>query len=174
MEHSGVEPDLITSAKGMAGGYPIAAVVGKTDIMDAPSPGGIGGTYAGSPVSCAAALAVIDVIEEEGLVQSAVRVGEHFKRRLEALKTEHPDIIGDIRCDRGAMMAVELIKDGDPEQPNAELVAKVVPEAYKRGLVILKCGIRGNTFRFLPALGIPTELIDEGMDIFEASLKSAL
>jgi len=174
MEHSGVEPDLMTTAKGMAGGYPIAGVVGKAEIMDAPAPGGLGGTYAGSPVGCSAALAVIDVIKEEGLVENANKIGQHFKRRLEDLKTKYPEVIGDIRCDRGAMMAVELVKNGDADQPNAELTAKLVPEAYKRGLCVLKCGIRGNTFRFLPALNISEDLIDEGMDILEACFKAVL
>ena len=174
MEHSGVEPDLTTVAKGMAGGYPLAGVVGKAEIMDAPAPGGLGGTYAGSPVSCSAALAVIEVIEEEGLVERANEIGAKFKARLEALQAKYPDVIGDIRCDRGAMMAIELVKDGDPNQPNPELTAKLVPEVYSRGLVVLKCGIRGNAFRFLPALNIPDGLIDEGLDILEASFDACV
>ena len=174
IEHSGVEPDLITVAKGMAGGYPLAGVVGKAEIMDAPAPGGLGGTYAGSPVGCSAALAVIEVIEEEGLVEKASAIGAKFKARLEALQTKYPDLIGDIRCDRGAMMAIELVKDGDADKPNAELTAKLIPEAYSRGLVVLKCGIRGNTFRFLPALNISDELVDEGLDILEASFEACI
>ena len=110
-EYSGVEADLITVAKGMAGGYPIAGVVGKAAIMDAPEPGGLGGTYAGSPVGCAAALAVIDVIEEENLIQASNRIAKTFNKRLSALQEKHPEIIGDIRTDRGAMMAVELVQD---------------------------------------------------------------
>lgn len=172
MEHSGIEPDLITMAKGMAGGYPISAVVGKADIMDAPAPGGLGGTYAGSPIGCTAALAVIDVIKEEGLVQKATHIGQVFKGRLEKLRTQYPDIIGDIRCDRGAMMAVEIVKNGNPSEPNPELTAKLVPACYENGLIVLKCGIRGNVFRFLPALNISDELIHEGLDIFESSLES--
>lgn len=174
MEHSGVEPDLMTVAKGMAGGYPLAGVVGKAEIMDAPAPGGLGGTYAGSPVGCSAALAVIDVIHEENLVEKANHIGQAFKERLECLRKKHPDVIGDIRCDRGAMMAVELVKDGDPDKANPELTAKLVPEAYQRGLAVLKCGVRGNVFRFLPALTISDELISEGLDIFEASLEHVL
>ena len=169
IEHSGVEPDLITVAKGMAGGYPLGGVVGKAEIMDAPAPGGLGGTYAGSPVGCSAALAVIEVIEEEGLVEKASAIGARFKARLEALQTKYPDLIGDIRCDRGAMMAIELVKDGDADKPNAELTAKLIPEAYSRGLVVLKCGIRINTFRFLRSLNISDELVDEGLDIREVS-----
>ena len=173
-EYSGVEADLITVAKGMAGGYPIAGVVGKAAIMDAPEPGGLGGTYAGSPVGCAAALAVIDVIEEENLVQASNRIAKTFNKRLSALQEKHPDIIGDIRTDRGAMMAVELVQDGDADKPNVDLTAKLVSECYDRGLVVLRCGIRGNVFRFLPALTISDARIDEGFDIFDAALQACL
>ncbi len=173
-EYSGVEADLITVAKGMAGGYPIAGVVGKAEIMDAPEPGGLGGTYAGSPVGCAAALAVIDVIEEENLVQASNRIAKTFNKRLSALQEKHPDIIGDIRTDRGAMMAVELVQDGDADKPNVDLTAKLVSECYDRGLVVLRCGIRGNVFRFLPALTISDARIDEGFDIFDTALQACL
>ena len=174
MEYSGVEPDLITIAKGMAGGYPLAAVVGKSEIMDAPLPGGLGGTYAGSPVSCAAALAVIEIMKEEKLVEASNRIGSVFKSRLHALKEKHPSIVGEIRADRGAMIALEIVKDSDLQQPDPELVSKVVGEAYKRGLVLLSCGIRGNVFRFLPALTISDEIINEGIDIFEECLEQHL
>ena len=174
MEHSGVEPDLMTVAKGMAGGYPIAGVVGKAEIMDAPAPGGLGGTYAGSPIACVAALAVIEAIKDEDLVMRSAKIGTIFKKRLTALQTKYPDVIGDIRCDRGAMMAIELVKNGDANQPNPELTAKLVPEAYSRGLVVLKCGVRGNAFRFLPALNISNTLINEGLDILEASFGACI
>jgi len=174
MEHSGVEPDLMTVAKGMAGGYPIAGVVGKADIMDAPAPGGLGGTYAGSPVGCSAALAVIEVIKEEKLLDASNHIGVIFKTRLEAIQAKHPNLIGELRMDRGAMMAVEVISNGDSEQPNPELAGKLVPLCYANGLVVLKCGIRGNVFRFLPPLTISDGLIHEGLDIFESSLESLL
>ena len=174
MEHSGVEPDLMTVAKGMAGGYPIAGVVGKAEIMDAPAPGGLGGTYAGSPVACVAALAVIEAIKDEDLVARSAKIGTIFKTRLTALQAKYPDVIGDIRCDRGAMIAIELVKNGDANQPNPELTAKLVPEAYSRGLVVLKCGVRGNAFRFLPALNISDTLINEGLDILEASFGACI
>jgi len=174
MEHSGVEPDLMTVAKGMAGGYPIAGVVGKAEIMDAPAPGGLGGTYAGSPVACVAALAVIEAIKDEDLVARSAKIGTIFKTRLTALQAKYPDVIGDIRCDRGAMIAIELVKNGDANQPNPELTAKLVPEAYSRGLVVLKCGVRGNAFRFLPALNISNTLINEGLDILEASFGACI
>ena len=167
-EYADIESDLVTVAKGMAGGYPLAAVVGKEEIMDAPLPGGLGGTYGGSPVGCAAALAVIDVIAEENLVEAANRIGRRFKDRLQALQGEYPQVIGEVRADHGAMIAIELVKGGDAEQPDADLTKALVAEAYRNGLVVLSCGVRGNVFRFLPALTISDELIDEGLDILEA------
>ena len=141
-EYSGIEPDLMTTAKGIAGGFPLSAVVGKAEIMDAPLAGGLGGTYAGSPVSCAAALAVIDVIEEEGLVDRATAIGNRFGEKLAALRERFPAVIGEIRSERGAMIAVELIQNSDSEQPNPDLTKAVVGEAYKRGLILLSCGAR--------------------------------
>ena len=169
-EYSGIEPDLMTVAKGVAGGFPLAAVVGKAEIMDAPLPGGLGGTYAGSPIACAAALAVLDVIREEGLVNRANEIGAKCKKRLAALQAKRPDTIGSIRCDRGAMMAIELVEDGDVEKPAADLTKAVVGAAYEHGLVLLSCGVNGNVIRFLPPLTISDELIDEGFDILETCL----
>src|SRR5210317_550087 len=173
-EYAGIEPDLMTVAKGVAGGFPLAAVVGKAEIMDAPLPGGLGGTYAGSPVACAAALAVIDVIREEGLVDRANGIGATFRDRLEALKAKRPETIGEIRCNRGAMIALELVEDGDMAKPAAELTKAVVSAAYENGLVLLSCGVNGNVVRFLPALTISDELIDEGFDILETCLDACL
>lgn len=173
-EYSGIEPDLMTTAKGIAGGFPLAAVVGKTEIMDAPLPGGLGGTYGGSPIGCAAALAVIDVIRDEGLVERANAIGAKFKGRLEALQAQRPGTIGEIRCDRGAMIAVELVEDGDATRPAAELTKALVGAAYENGLVLLSCGVNGNVIRFLPALTISDELIDEGFDILETCLDGCL
>jgi 4-aminobutyrate aminotransferase/(S)-3-amino-2-methylpropionate transaminase len=173
-EYAGIEPDLMTVAKGVAGGFPLAAVVGKAEIMDAPLPGGLGGTYAGSPIGCAAALAVIDVIREEGLVERANGIGAKFRDRLTALKAKRPETIGEIRCNRGAMIAVELVEDGDMAKPAAELTKAVVSAAYENGLVLLSCGVNGNVVRFLPALTISDELIDEGFDILEMCLDACL
>ena len=164
-EYADVEPDLITMAKGMAGGFPLAAVVGKADIMDSPLPGGLGGTYGGSPIGCVAALAVIETIKSENLVGAANRIAAVFNKRLTELQTKYPDLIGEIRTDRGAMMAIELVKEGNANMPNPELTKSIVGEAYKRGLVVLSCGVRGNVFRFLPALTISDDLINEGLDI---------
>ncbi|RZV39374.1 MAG: 4-aminobutyrate--2-oxoglutarate transaminase [Chromatiales bacterium] len=173
-EYAGIEPDLMTVAKGVAGGFPLAAVVGKADIMDAPLPGGLGGTYAGSPLGCAAALAVIDVIREDGLVERASEIGARFKTRLNALQAKHPSTIGHVRCDRGAMIAMELVEDGDVARPAADLTKALVGAAYENGLVLLSCGVNGNVIRFLPALTISDELIDEGFDILETCLDACL
>lgn len=164
-EYAGIEPDLMTVAKGVAGGFPLAAVVGKADIMDAPLPGGLGGTYGGSPIGCAAALAVIDVIKEEKLVERANHIAAVFGERLGALKSQHPDVIGEVRTERGAMIAMELISNSDSEQPNPELTKALAGEASKRGLILLSCGIRSNVIRFLPALTIEDSVMNEGLDI---------
>ncbi|WP_323798972.1 4-aminobutyrate--2-oxoglutarate transaminase [Parasphingorhabdus sp.] len=173
-EHAEVEADLMTVAKGLAGGFPLAAVIGKQEIMDAPEPGGLGGTYAGSPIGCAAALAVLDVIEEESLVEASVHIGRVFAKRLLALQAEFPDRIGDVRCDRGAMVALELVENGDANCGDAALTKAIVTAAYQKGLIALTCGVRGNVFRFLPALTISDELIHEGLDIFEQCFRDAL
>lgn len=166
-EYAGVEADLMTLAKGMANGFPIAAVVGKADIMDAPLPGGLGGTYAGSPLGCIAALAMLDVIEQENLTAAALQVGAVFRRRLEALQARFPANIGQLRTEHGAMMAMELVKQGDAGQPDAELTKALIGRAYENGLALLSCGARGNVIRFLPALNIGAELMNEGLDILE-------
>ena len=173
-EYADIEPDLITVAKGVAGGFPLAAVVGKAEIMDAPLPGGLGGTYGGSPIGCAAALAVIDVIREEGLVERANEIGANFSERLHTLQARLPETIGAIRCDRGAMIAVELVENGDVAQPAADLTKALVGAAYENGLVLLSCGVNGNVVRFLPALTISDDLIDEGFDILETCLDGCL
>ncbi|MFT4650871.1 MAG: 4-aminobutyrate aminotransferase/(S)-3-amino-2-methylpropionate transaminase [Polaribacter sp.] len=164
-EYSDIEADIYTVAKGMANGFPIAAVVGKTEIMDAPLPGGLGGTYAGSPIACAAALAMIEVIEEEQLLDSAIHVATVFRARLDKLQAQHPSTIGQLRTSHGAMMAMELVKNGDADQPNAELTKAMLAKASEKGLILLACGSRGNVIRFLPALNISDQLVNEGLDI---------
>ena len=170
-EHSGVEADLMTMAKGIAGGFPIAAVVGKSDIMDAPLPGGLGGTYGGSPVACAAALAVLDVIKEENLIERSNQIGALFNERLSALKSQYPDLILDVR-NQGSMIAMELIVGGDSEHANTQLTQAIIGKAAQYGLVLLACGFYGNVIRFLPALTISDELANEGLDTFTDLFKS--
>jgi 4-aminobutyrate aminotransferase/(S)-3-amino-2-methylpropionate transaminase len=170
-QHDGVEPDVITLAKGIAGGFPIAAVVGKRAVMDGPGPGGLGGTYAGSPLGCAAGLAALRVIEQEGLCARAVEIGQRLKAGLGELQARHPDRIGDVRGP-GAMVAMELVRDGDAGRPDADLTQALVREAARRGLLLLPCGVRGNVIRVLTPLTIPFEHLDEGLgiltDAFEA------
>lgn len=168
IEHSGVEPDIITMAKSLAGGFPLSAVTGKADIMDAPNPGGLGGTYAGSPLACAAALAVIEVIREAGLVERADKIGALIGVRLKKI-SKQLSCIGDVRH-LGAMAAMELVKDAGSREPDADLTKALVQEVAKRGLVLLPCGVRGNVIRFLVPLTASDELIEEGLDILESAL----
>ena len=171
-EHAGIEPDLITIAKGIAGGFPLAGVVGKSKIMDAPLPGGLGGTYAGSPIACAAALAVLEVIEEEKLVDKAQHIGKYFGNKLNEVKKNFSKTIGEIRVERGAMIAMELVHNGDQSCPNPEITKALVAEAHRRGLILLSCGFYGNVIRCLPALTIKDDQIDEGIKILSESLKA--
>ena len=167
IEHSGVEPDIMTMAKSLAGGFPLAAVVGKVAIMDAPAPGGLGGTYAGSPLACAAALAVIEVMKSENLPARAEHVGAVLKAGLEGIRERHGrKIIGDIRG-LGAMVAMELVHDGDVNKPDPVLTKALVQAAGARGLVLLSCGARGNVIRFLAPLTIEDALLKEGLAILE-------
>jgi 4-aminobutyrate aminotransferase/(S)-3-amino-2-methylpropionate transaminase len=168
VEQSGVAPDLITMAKSMAGGFPISAVVGRAEIMDAPAPGGLGGTYAGSPLACAAALAVLEVFEEENLLQRSRDVGQRITRRLQALAKDHP-CIAEVRG-LGAMVAMELCKNGDPHQPDADLTKALAVEAMNRGLVILTCGTYGNVVRILVPLTASDTVIDEGLNMMADAL----
>jgi 4-aminobutyrate aminotransferase/(S)-3-amino-2-methylpropionate transaminase len=172
-EYSGVEPDLITMAKGIAGGFPIAAVVGKSDIMDAPLPGGLGGTYGGSPVACAAALAVLDIIEQENLVPRANEIGAIFSKRLTALQNQYPGLILEVR-NKGAMIAIELVCNGDAQQPNSQLTQAIIANAAQHGLILLACGFYGNVIRFLPALTISDQIINEGLDNFSRLFASLI
>ncbi|NRA53833.1 MAG: 4-aminobutyrate--2-oxoglutarate transaminase [Gammaproteobacteria bacterium] len=164
-EHAGVEADIMTMAKGIAGGFPIAAVVGKSEIMDAPLPGGLGGTYGGSPTACAAALTVLDIIKDENLIERANQLGDLFNERLSVLQAQHPQLISDVR-NQGAMIAIELMIDGDLEQPNVALTQALIAGAAEHGLVLLACGFYSNVLRFLPALTISDELANEGIDQF--------
>jgi 4-aminobutyrate aminotransferase len=173
IEHAGVEPDLITMAKSLAGGFPLSAVTGKAEIMDAPEPGGLGGTYAGSPIACAAAHAVLDVIEEERLCDRAVEIGRLMTDELEALKrtNELGPVIGDVRA-LGAMVAMELIEAGDASKPAAAMTKELVKRCADNGVVILSCGTRGNVIRFLVPLTASDEIIREGLGIVGTQLKA--
>ena len=169
IEHSGVEPDLVTLAKSLAGGLPLSAVVGKAEIMDSPAPGGLGGTYAGSPLGCAAGLAVLEVIESEQLCARAERLGAAVRGRLTDLQSRWP-CIGEVRG-QGAMVAMELVKDRRPDAPDAELTKALVQAAGRRGLVLLSCGVHANVIRFLMPLTTPDAILAEGLAILEAALE---
>jgi 4-aminobutyrate aminotransferase/(S)-3-amino-2-methylpropionate transaminase len=169
VEHAGIEPDLMTLAKSLAGGFPLAAVVGKADIMDAPGPGGLGGTYAGSPIACAAGLAVLEVIEAENLCARSSAIGTSMTAALRALQREVP-AIGEVRG-LGAMVAMELVRDGDPHSPDADLTRALVRRAAEQGLVILSCGLYGNVIRFLVPLTASDRIIHEGLGIVAESLR---
>ena len=170
MEHHGVAADITTMAKGLGGGLPISAVTGRAEVMDAPNPGGLGGTYAGNPLGVAAAHAVLDVIEEEGLAERAERLGQRLKQRLASLRDEVPEII-DIRGP-GLMNAVEFNVAGT-ERPSPDFTNRVREEALSRGLILLTCGVYGNVIRFLPPLTVPDAVFDEALDILEASVRAA-
>jgi 4-aminobutyrate aminotransferase / (S)-3-amino-2-methylpropionate transaminase / 5-aminovalerate transaminase len=172
MEHYGVEPDLTTLAKSLAGGFPLAAVVGKASIMDAPTPGGLGGTYAGSPVACAAALAVLEVMREENLPERASQLGAIVTERLRELQRSL-SCIGEVRG-LGGMIAMELVKNGNASEPDAELTKALVQRAAVNGLVLLSCGVYSNVIRFLMPLTASEAIVREGLDIFERSLRELL
>lgn len=169
IEHTGIEPDLMTMAKSLAGGFPLAAVVGKAAIMDAPLPGGLGGTYAGSPIACAAALAVLEVIEEERLCARAEEIGAQMVAALRSAQESLPEI-AEVRG-LGAMVAMELVDRGAPRRPDADLAKALVKHAAGKGLVLLSCGLYGNVIRLLPPLTASKAIVDEGLSIIVDSLK---
>ena len=172
-EYAGIEPDIMTLAKGIAGGYPLAAVVGKAEVMNAPEPGGLGGTYAASPLGCAAGLAVLEVIEKEGLCERAIEMGNRLQAALLRLQADFPEIIGDVRG-LGAMVAMELITQGDFNRPNAELTRALTAKAAEMGLILLSCGVRGNVIRILVPLTIKSKHVEEGLDILEAAFSACV
>jgi 4-aminobutyrate aminotransferase/(S)-3-amino-2-methylpropionate transaminase len=172
IEHSGVEPDLVTVAKSIAGGLPLSAVVGKAEIMDAPGDSAIGGTYVGNPVAQAAALAVLDVFEEEELTARAATIGDTIRSRMLAWQERWPQI-GDVRG-LGAMMAIEFVSDAGTKAPDAELASAVVEAAAERGLLLLKCGIYSNCIRVLTPLVISEAELDEALGVWEQALDASL
>jgi 4-aminobutyrate aminotransferase/(S)-3-amino-2-methylpropionate transaminase len=164
VDHENVVPDLVTTAKGIAGGLPLAGVTGRAEIMDAVHAGGLGGTFGGNPVACAAALGSIETMTKEDLPAAARRIGEIMLPRLRELAETHP-VIGDVRG-RGAMIAIELVKPGTIE-PDAAATSKIAKYCHAAGLIVLTCGTYGNVLRFLPPLVISPELLNEGLDVLE-------
>jgi len=166
-EHEGVVPDLVTTAKGLGGGMPIAGVTGRAEIMDAVHVGGLGSTFGGNPVSCAAALAAIDVIESEGLVERAQKLGDRMFQRLTALQRETAGI-GDVRG-RGAMVAIELVRDDG--SPDADRAKRICASCHEQGVIVLTAGTLGNVVRLLPPLVLDDNLLDEGLDALAVAVR---
>ncbi len=167
-EHDGVVPDLIVTAKGIAGGLPLSAVTGRAEMMDAAHVSGLGGTYGGNPIACAAALATIETIEADGLVERARQIERLMLDRLHRLQADD-DRLGDVRG-RGAMIAVEIVKSGTDE-PDPLLTSAIAAAAHLAGVIVLTCGTYGNVLRFLPPLSISDELLNEGLDVVAAAFK---
>ncbi|MDA8370774.1 MAG: 4-aminobutyrate--2-oxoglutarate transaminase [Nocardiopsaceae bacterium] len=164
-EHEGIVPDLITTAKGIAGGLPLSAVTGSAELMDAVHAGGLGGTYGGNPAACAAALAAVEEIESQQLVKRARAIGETMLGRLRAIADRY-GIIGDVRG-RGAMVAIELVAGADDHTPNPDALGEIVRYCHSQGLILLTAGTYGNVIRMLPPLVIGDDLLDEGLSILE-------
>jgi len=170
-EHEGLVPDVVATAKGIAGGLPLGGVTGRAEIMDAVHVSGLGGTFGGNPVACAAALGAIETIERDGLVGRARHIGEVMLPRLRALAERH-DVVGDVRG-RGAMLAVELVAGRDDRTPNPAAVADVVRRCHAEGVVVLTAGTYGNVLRFLPPLVIGDDLLLDGLDVLDAAFAAA-
>jgi 4-aminobutyrate aminotransferase/(S)-3-amino-2-methylpropionate transaminase len=172
IEHYDVEPDLVTVAKSIAGGFPLSGVLGKAEVLDAAHDGAIGGTYVGNPVAQAAALAVLDVIEEEGIGERAAAIGETVRARMLAWQERFP-AIGEVRG-LGAMLAIELVEDRATKQPAPRLVQAVIDAAIQRGLLLLKAGVHGNVIRVLSPLVITDGELDEALAVWEDALAHVL
>jgi 4-aminobutyrate aminotransferase/(S)-3-amino-2-methylpropionate transaminase len=168
VNHWGIEPDLVLLAKSLGGGLPLAAVVGRAELMDAPAPGGLGGTFGGNPVACAAALTVLDVIERDGICARGRRIGEIAIRRMREMQQRH-DCIGDVRG-IGAMTAMELVRNRSSREPDPALTASVLREAHLRGLALLRAGLYDNVIRLLMPLTISDDDLRAGLDILEEAL----
>ncbi|MEQ7917588.1 4-aminobutyrate--2-oxoglutarate transaminase [Xanthomonas sp. WHRI 1810A] len=170
-QHADIKPDLVTVAKSLAGGMPLSAVVGRAEIMDAPTPGGLGGTYGGNAVACAAALAVMDVFEEQDLLSQSEKLAAQLREGLLALQTRFPRI-GDVRG-LGFMLAIEMIADDGKKSPDAALAQKVIDEARNAGLLVIKCGVHRNVVRFLAPLVTTPEQVAEALQMLEKALTAA-
>ncbi|MBN1628173.1 MAG: aminotransferase class III-fold pyridoxal phosphate-dependent enzyme, partial [Thermoleophilia bacterium] len=168
MEHFGVEADIMTTAKSLGAGYPIAGITGKADVMDIPHPGGLGGTYGGNPLGCEVGLAVLDIMEEEGLPERANEIGRRVKERFTAMQERFP-VIGDVRG-LGAMVGMELVDDPDTKKPAGALTKEYRVKLYENGLINVIAGTYDNVIRTLMPLTIEWETLERGLDIMEETL----
>jgi 4-aminobutyrate aminotransferase/(S)-3-amino-2-methylpropionate transaminase len=168
IEHEDVVPDMVTTAKSLGGGLPISAVTASAEVMDGIHVGGLGGTFGGNPLACRAAIAVLDRIERDGLLQRAERVGELAMERLREMQERH-EVVGDVRG-RGAMVAVELVTDRRTKEPAAAAATAVIKECYREGVIVLKAGTYDNVVRLLPPLTIDEGLLLEGLDVLDKAL----
>jgi 4-aminobutyrate aminotransferase/(S)-3-amino-2-methylpropionate transaminase len=164
IEHTGVVPDLVTTAKSLAAGMPLAAVTGRAEVMDAPHPGGLGGTYSGNPLACVAAAAAIDTIRQPAFLARAAAVGDRIRGHLEAVQAEHPDLVGDVRG-VGAMLVMELVRDPVTKVPDPDATVALTASTLERGVITIRAGLYSNCVRFLPALTITDDEIDEAMAV---------
>jgi 4-aminobutyrate aminotransferase/(S)-3-amino-2-methylpropionate transaminase len=169
IEHSGVEPDLITVAKSLAAGFPLSGVVGRAEVMDAPEPGGLGGTYGGNPVACAAGLAVMGIMRDEKLPERAARIGSVVEERMQSWAAEH-ELVGDVRV-VGAMAGMELVRNRQTKEAANKETARILGVAREKGLIVLRCGVHHNVIRTLMPLTIPDDQLQEGLDILGAALE---
>ena len=171
-QHAGIQPDLVTVAKSLAGGLPLSGVVGRAEIMDAPAPGGLGGTYAGNPLACAAALAVLDVFEQDNLLDHAARTGELLRAGLESLARDF-SAIGTVRG-VGPMLALEFVRNADPFQPDAALAQAVIDACRERGLLVIKCGVHRNTVRLLAPLNTEPDTVAQALIILRDAIGACI
>ncbi len=172
IEHSGVVPDLVTTAKSLAGGMPLAAVTGRAEVMDAPHPGGLGGTYSGNPLACVAAIEAIDTIRQPAFLARATAVGERMRGHLEAIQAEHPELVGDVRG-LGPMLVMELVTDAESKTPDPDATVAVTLGTLERGVITIRAGLYSNCVRFLPPLDISDEEIDEAMAVVADAVRAA-
>ena len=169
IEHAGLVPDMITTAKSLAAGMPLSAVVGPADVMDAPHPGGLGGTYSGNPLACVAALEAIDQITQPAFLEHSALLGRRLRTRLDEIQLAHPNLIGDVRG-LGSMLVMEFVKDPVSKQPWMEATAAVTAETLKRGVITIRAGLYSNCVRFLPSLDITDAQLEEALDVVAASV----
>lgn len=169
IEHSGVIPDMITTAKSLGAGMPISAVVGRAELMDAPHPGGLGGTYSGNPVACVAAREAIDTISQPEFLARSAQIGERMRSRLAAIQGVHPELIGDVRG-VGSMLVLEIVKDSSTKEPWMEATAAITAATLRRGVITIRSGLHSNCVRFLPPLVITDAELDEALDVVAAAV----